>query len=62
MWDTRPHRIPKDEGGRAVIAGVCAGIGEELGVDPLLPRLLFALALFWNPAVVVATYLVRKSK
>lgn len=37
--------------------GVCAGIGEELGLDPLLPRLLFALALFWNPLAVIAAYL-----
>lgn len=37
--------------------GVCAGLADELGVDPLLPRLLFALALFWNPAAVAIAYL-----
>ena len=43
MWDTRPHRIPKDEGGRAVIAGVCAGIGERYKVDPVAVRLAFVI-------------------
>lgn len=37
--------------------GVCQGLGEELGIPALLPRLAFALALFWNPAAVIATYL-----
>lgn len=43
MWDTRPHRIPKDEGGRAVIAGVCAGIGERYKVDPVAVRIAFVI-------------------
>lgn len=37
--------------------GVCASIGEELGISPLVPRLLFAVALFWNPVAVVVAYL-----
>ena len=43
MWDTRPHRIPKDEGGRAVIAGVCVGIGERYKVDPVAVRIAFVI-------------------
>ena len=39
MWDTRPHRIPKDAGGRAVIAGVCVGAGERYKVDPVAMRI-----------------------
>lgn len=39
------------------LLGVCAGLADELGVDVLLPRLLFALALFWNPAAVAIAYL-----
>lgn len=39
------------------LLGVCAGLADELGVDPLLPRLLFALALFWNPVAVAIAYL-----
>ena len=39
------------------LLGVCAGLAEELGVDAMLPRILFALALFWNPVAVVVAYL-----
>ncbi|WP_290342626.1 PspC domain-containing protein [Corynebacterium auris] len=42
MWDTRPPRIPEKQGGNAVIAGVCEGIGARYGVDPVLIRLAFA--------------------
>lgn len=38
------------------LLGVCAGLADELGVDPLLPRLAFALALFWNPVAVAIAY------
>ena len=27
MWASRPPRIPKDQGGKAVIAGVAEGFG-----------------------------------
>ena len=43
MWDTRPRRIPKDAGGRAVIAGVCTGIGERYKVDPVAVRIAFVI-------------------
>ncbi|WJY96858.1 PspC domain protein [Corynebacterium fournieri] len=43
MWDTRPHRIPKDEGGRAVIAGVCTGFGQRYNVDPVAVRIAFVI-------------------
>jgi len=29
---------------RGVVAGVCAGLGQRLGVDPLLPRVVFVAA------------------
>lgn len=38
------------------LLGVCAGLADELGIDVLLPRLLFALALFWNPVAVAIAY------
>ncbi|WP_425230973.1 PspC domain-containing protein [Sphingomonas sp.] len=38
------------------LLGVCAGLGEELGINPLLPRVLIALALFWNPVAVIIGY------
>ena len=37
--------------------GVCQGLGEELGVPPLFFRLAFAVALFFSPMAVIATYL-----
>lgn len=41
MWNTRPPRIPKDQGGNAMIAGVCTGIGARYRLDPVLIRLIF---------------------
>ena len=43
MWETRPRRITKDEGGRAVIAGVCVGAGERYKVDPVAMRIAFVI-------------------
>ena len=37
----RVYRVPKGQGG--LVLGLCAGIGEHLGVDPVLVR--FALLL-----------------
>ena len=49
MWDTRPPRIPEDQGGKAVIAGGCEGIGARYQVDPTLVRVIFvALALVFG--------------
>lgn len=31
---------------KRMIAGVCGGLGEYIGVDPTIVRLLFALGLF----------------
>jgi phage shock protein C len=28
------------------IGGVCGGIGQELNVDPIIPRILFLIAFF----------------
>lgn len=43
MWETRPPRIPQDQGGKAVIAGVCEGIGARFQIDPTLIRVLFVV-------------------
>ena len=43
---TRPRRFVRTRRGRA-IGGVCSGLGEQLGVDPLLLRIAFVgLAFF----------------
>lgn len=44
MWDTRPARIPSDQGGNAKVAGVCEGIGVRYQVDPTLIRIIFVAA------------------
>jgi phage shock protein PspC (stress-responsive transcriptional regulator) len=42
----RVYRVPRGQGG--VLFGLCAGIGEHLGVDPIVIRIAFAL-LFTVP-------------
>lgn len=43
MWDTRPVRIPSDQGSDAKIAGVCEGIGARYQIDPTLVRVGFVV-------------------
>lgn len=40
-----------------VIDGVCGGIAEYLGVDPVLVRLIAALSLFFTGGVIVIAYI-----
>lgn len=52
MWDTRPPRIPKSQGGKSVFGGVCQGIGARYNLDPVLVRVIFVLfALFFGGGV-----------
>lgn len=54
MWDTRPPRIPRDQGGKAVIGGVCEGIGVRYRIDPTFIRVIFvALALAFGGGIFV---------
>lgn len=46
MWETRPPRIPKDQGGKAVIGGVCEGIGARYRLDPVFVRVVFVILAF----------------
>lgn len=39
------------------LLGVCQALGEDLGFNPLLLRVAFALPLFFNPNYTVAAYL-----
>lgn len=41
-----------------MIAGVCAGLGEYLGIDPTIVRLLFILAFFTGFGGIALVYLV----
>lgn len=46
MWETRPPRIPSEQGGNAKVAGVCEGIGVRYQIDPTIVRVLFVVSLF----------------
>ena len=41
-----------------MLAGVCAGLGEYLGIDPTIVRLLTVLAFFTGFSGIVIVYLV----
>lgn len=50
---TDPHAAaPKKDN----LFGICNALGEDLGIDPLWPRLLFATTFIFDPAVVIASY------
>ena len=39
------------------LLGVCQALGDDFGINPLWLRIGFAVALLWNPPVVLAAYL-----
>jgi len=41
-----------------MIAGVCAGLGEYLGIDPTIVRLLVVLAFFTGFGGIAIVYLI----
>lgn len=41
---------------RAVLAGVCAGVGRRLGLTPWVTRALFVLTLFVIPGSQILVY------
>lgn len=41
-----------------MIAGVCAGLGEYLNIDPTVVRLLFVLAFFLTGPGILIAYLI----
>ena len=38
------------------ILGVCQGIGDDLGFNPLWLRVAFAVGVYMNPVAAIATY------
>ena len=54
---SEPKRLYRDFE-RGVVGGVCAGVGEYLGVDPVLVRVLFVIALVFTAVIpLVLVYL-----
>ena len=41
-----------------VIAGVCAGIGDYLGIDPTVIRLLWVLLIFFSFGAALLAYII----
>ena len=44
---SEPRRLYRDPQ-RGVVGGVCAGLGDYFGVDPVLVRVLFIIALVFT--------------
>ncbi|HEY5903008.1 MAG TPA: PspC domain-containing protein [Anaerolineales bacterium] len=42
----------------SMIAGVCAGLGDYLNIDPTVVRLLFVLAFFLTGPGILLAYLI----
>ncbi|HEX6741050.1 MAG TPA: PspC domain-containing protein [Sphingomicrobium sp.] len=38
------------------ILGVCEGLGEDFGFNPVFLRILLAAAVIWNPLIAFGTY------
>lgn len=55
--NTETKKLTRSTSNR-MIAGVCAGLGEYLGIDPTVVRLLFVLGFFTLHVGVVLAYLI----
>jgi phage shock protein C len=51
------HRLWRDTS-RGIIAGVCAGIADYIGVEPLVIRLVAVLCLFFFFPPTIVTYVI----
>jgi phage shock protein C len=54
---TNPFRLYRDTE-RGILAGVCAGIADYLGVEPIVVRLVTVLGLFFFFPVTLIAYIV----
>ena len=52
MQVSQPSLIARDD----TFFGVCAGLGEDFGFNPLYLRVAFAAALFFNPLAALGAY------
>jgi phage shock protein C len=55
--DTNYKKLTRSTSNR-MIAGVCAGLGEYLGIDPTVIRLLVILAFFTGFGGIALVYLI----
>jgi phage shock protein PspC (stress-responsive transcriptional regulator) len=54
MMDSSQPALPMRD---HTVLGVCEGLGEDFGFNPLWLRILFAAPLIWHPLYVVGAYL-----
>ena len=54
MWDAEKNLFTRGD----TILGVCQGLGEDMGFNPLWLRIVLTLALFFYPAITIGGYLV----
>lgn len=52
MEDSRPNLLTRED----TLLGVCQGLAEDLGFNPLWLRLAFTIGLFFQPAGALAGY------
>jgi phage shock protein C len=52
-----PFRLYRDTG-RSILAGVCAGIADYLGIEPIVVRLVTVIGLFFFFPVTLIAYIV----
>ena len=55
--NTETKQLTRSRSNR-MIAGVCAGLGDYLGIDPTVVRLLFVLAFFGLHGGLLLAYLI----
>ena len=55
--NTETKQLTRSKSNR-MIAGVCAGIGDYLGIDPTVVRLLFVLGFFTLHGGLLLAYLI----
>jgi phage shock protein C len=53
MQDETTNLLLRDD----TMLGVCQGLGEDFGFNPLWLRIVFAAALIWNPVYDIGAYL-----
>ena len=48
----KPTLLTRDD----TVLGVCEALGQDFGFNPLFLRVPLAVALIWNPVIIVAGY------
>jgi phage shock protein PspC (stress-responsive transcriptional regulator) len=55
VMDTQQNQVALPMRAHTIL-GVCEGLGEDFGFNPVLLRVPFAAAVLWSPTIALATY------